>query len=1088
MQFHMETKHKYRASFAPLTLFFLVLIFLFSFPALLSSHTGPIKDEIILTGNHDYDLKPVLHYLEDPNGELTIHEISALDTGKDFEPLSSVHGNFGFTESTYWLRFQARNDTDLKDWVLVFDYPMVERVSLFFKDRNEAILEHKITDNTPYNQRDYRLRYPVFNLPRIESKPSTFHLKVQTRGTMRFPFHVMTPNRLMSRISFQNYGFGLYYGAALVLAIINLVLILVFRNRNYFFFMIFLICYVIFESIQNGHLFEILGVPPGDMKFPLYFLSSSLGMAVTMLFARGFLETWKRAPVMDRLLLVLAPLFLLSGVFGVILGPGMMLSVYTLTVLIWALTNLAAGILITAGGYRPARYYLTAWAFMIIGFIFFALRGRGQLPDNLLTLYGNQAGFFALMFFITLALNDRINLLKQERLEARDQALENMERVNRMKEEMIHAMERNDRLRDDFLYRIGNELEPPLHSLMAMTDSIRQGSYGTVPHAAHRNLDLMRASLERLSGLVTDIADYVRIRHNSIDLSPGWTDIPTLAGLAVQIMRPYAVERGLSLSFRSEEDVPSCMCDEKRIYQVIMNLLDNAITYTSDGYIEVEVSTIQGEEISLVEISVTDTGAGIDDDMLPRVFNLFEENEDSDSRVKGAGIGLSISRHLVELHSGSIHVESETGKGSTFRIHLPPEGGGRILQSPHREHGSREIELLPDASAAADTQETGQHSAKNVSVLVVDDDPLICRVLEGYLVREGYNAMIETNALLAMEKLEARKVFPDILLLDAFIPGLSSPEMIRNIRAIYNESRLPIIVLTLREQVELIQESFRAGASDYLMKPISRDDLSIRLRNTLLLRQIAQHRQRIHVIEQDLGMARKIQLSTLPSRPPELAGLEIGILYVPMEKVGGDFYNFHVVEEKNLGILITDVSGHGIAAALISSMIKVTFSTLKERARTPADFLTEMSRIMVEHLDEHFLTAGYAYIDIEERVIHLARAGHEPTIVYHRSTGDVKDYFPGGAMISPMVQKPFGELKIPLEPGDRVILYTDCVTEIMNNEGKMFGKRKFNEFIRSTADLKAEEVTSRLIVELWSWSGGKDVFDDDLTVLVVDIS
>jgi two-component system sensor histidine kinase ChiS len=327
-----------------------------------------------------------------------------------------------------------------------------------------------------------------------------------------------------------------------------------------------------------------------------------------------------------------------------------------------------------------------------------------------------------------------------------------------------------------------------------------------------------------------------------------------------------------------------------------------------------------------------------------------------------------------------------------------------------------------------------------------------------------------------------------MLLLDAFIPGLSSPEMIRSIRTMYNESRLPIIVLTPREHVELIHETFRAGASDYLMKPVSRDDLSIRLRNTLLLRQIAQQKKRINVIEQDLGMARKIQLSTLPSRPPELPGLEIGLLYVPMEKVGGDFYNFHVTEEKNLGVLITDVSGHGIAAALISSMIKVTFSTLKEKARTPADFLTGLSRIMVEHLDEHFLTAGYAYIDVEDRVLHLARAGHEPTIVYHRSRQDVQDYLPKGAMISPVVRKPFAEIKVTLEPGDRVIFYTDCVTEIMNSEGKMYGKRRFNEFIRDTAGLSPEEVTSRLNVDLWSWTGGKDVFDDDLTVIVVDIT
>jgi sigma-B regulation protein RsbU (phosphoserine phosphatase) len=247
--------------------------------------------------------------------------------------------------------------------------------------------------------------------------------------------------------------------------------------------------------------------------------------------------------------------------------------------------------------------------------------------------------------------------------------------------------------------------------------------------------------------------------------------------------------------------------------------------------------------------------------------------------------------------------------------------------------------------------------------------------------------------------------------------------------------------------------------------------------------------ERLLAIHKELEIARQIQASTLPQTIPALAGLEIAARYLPMSAVAGDFYDFLVVDGQHLGILVADVTGHGVPAALIASMLKVAFAGQAEHAADPALVLTGLNRALCGKFEEHFVTAAYLFVDLEKRVMRYSAAGHPPLMLLSHGADGAREIEENGLMLGLFPEAGYSSVEIPIQPGDRCMLYTDGIFEATNPAREEFGKPRCRQFLETEQALRAPRFAAALLEKVANFSGtnGTRSQDDDITLLVLDL-
>jgi len=246
--------------------------------------------------------------------------------------------------------------------------------------------------------------------------------------------------------------------------------------------------------------------------------------------------------------------------------------------------------------------------------------------------------------------------------------------------------------------------------------------------------------------------------------------------------------------------------------------------------------------------------------------------------------------------------------------------------------------------------------------------------------------------------------------------------------------------------------------------------------------------ERLVAINKELEIARRIQSSTLPQRVPTLAGLEIAARYAPMSAVAGDFYDFLCVDEKRVGILVADVTGHGVPAALIASMLKVAFASQTAHACDPARVLTGLNRSLCGKFEDHFVTAAYLFVDLEKSLLYYSAAGHPPLMLASRAAGKVREIEANGLILGMFPEAAYSSVEIRICPGDRCLLYTDGVFEAKNAAQEEFGKSRCKEFLETQRDIPAARFANALLDSIAGFSGHNFARpqEDDITLLVLD--
>ncbi|HQP47214.1 MAG TPA: SpoIIE family protein phosphatase [Spirochaetota bacterium] len=674
------------------------------------------------------------------------------------------------------------------------------------------------------------------------------------------------------------------------------------------------------------------------------------------------------------------------------------------------------------------------------------------------------------------------------------------DRLNVELEEKNQTLTRIDKIKDDFLANTSHELRTPLNGIIGIAESLIDGVSGTLPDATLHNLSLIVSSGKRLSSLINDILDYSKLKNNEVMLKLRPVDIHQVAEIVISLLRTMVMGKDIALKNEIPKTIPLVYADENRVQQILYNLIGNAIKFTDHGSIRINARTeMNAARTEMIEISIADTGIGIPREKFSEIFKSFEQLEESLAREHGGtGLGLSISKQLIELQGGTIQVDSTVGEGSVFTFTLPAARGHVLTDTlnavsiPVSEGNKKKPDLAAPLQIRVpqiipENGSTPENSANSdtFTILAVDDEPINLQVLENLLTGRKYRFYKAVNGHEALEFFSSHQE-TDLILLDVMMPRMSGYEVCKALRKQKKIYELPILMLTAKNQIHDIVTGFKSGANDYLQKPFDRSELLARIDTLLTMKSAVSTQQKYISLQRELEIARELQISTLPESIPGIQGLDINISYFPMKSVSGDFYDFHYIDDSTLGILISDASGHGIPAAIIAGMMKIAFYIQKNLGTPPADMLPAINSIFGGNFKNQLMSAGYLVIDMKAHTLNYVSAGHPPVFLFRKKTGSIVELNPRGKIMGWMEDIGTEVMTETIEPGDRIIAYTDGIIELMNRDGELFGEKRFLDHITATAHHTGKDFLKSIFQYMAEWSGS-DEGSDDMTLIVADV-
>lgn len=536
-----------------------------------------------------------------------------------------------------------------------------------------------------------------------------------------------------------------------------------------------------------------------------------------------------------------------------------------------------------------------------------------------------------------------------------------------------------DKLKDEFLANTSHELRTPLNGIIGLAESLMDGVTGQLPSRTNANLAMIVASGKRLSNLVNDILDFSKLKNRNLVIYPKPVDLHTMADVVLALSKPLvsgknAEEKDIVLVNNVPHGLPAVMADEDRLQQVLHNLIDNAIKFTECG--QVTVSALKLD--SMLKISVSDTGVGIEPNKFDTIFESFEQVQGmADRDYSGTGLGLSVSRQLVELHGGELNVESELNVGTTFSFTLPmaadmpavniyaEQSVARLhyLEDEHDEEAEQEqwlddlsqeqdvIHQVQQSQVEVDSTDKGLgkqvintkyvHDCSKFRILLVDDEPVNRQVLHNHLSVRNYQIVEASGGQQALKLVEEQGPI-DLILLDIMMPNMSGYEVCKKLRQQYAVNDLPIIFLTAKNQVADLVQSFAVGANDFLTKPVSKYELLKRVETHLRLLDINRHlEQKITERTTELVHAEKMaSLGTLTAGVAHEINNPTNFVHVSVKTLGVNLNEFKRV----LMDLVTDEAEESLLKDFEQRFAAFTddISTIVEGTGRIRDIVTDL--------------------------------------------------------------------------------------------------------------------------------------------------
>ena len=367
---------------------------------------------------------------------------------------------------------------------------------------------------------------------------------------------------------------------------------------------------------------------------------------------------------------------------------------------------------------------------------------------------------------------------------------------------------------------------------------------------------------------------------------------------------------------------------------------------------------------------------------------------------------------------------------------------------------------------------------KKFNILCIDDSKLNRVFISKVLTDLNISITEAENGLKGLEMLNSKNF--DLILLDIVMPEMDGFGFLKEFQKREKEEFIPIILMTGLDDLNSKIKGLNIGADDYLLKPLNEEELIARVFSLLRLKKAnSELYQKNQLIKRELEAAKKIQQYIIPHNFDFIDYPHINGIYLPIEDIGGDFFDCYKLDENRSAFLIADVTGHGIPAALTMTMSKMIFSIYAEKFQGAADLMKEVNRqLRGTLLDMQYITAFYLIYDKSLKTLTYSNAGHTRPLFFKSSKNQVVALDSFGWFIGISDDTEYEEKKVTVADGDRLFLYTDGITEAKNNEGEEFGEVRLARFIKNNNNLHGQEFCDNLMDTLKEYIGGTEINDD----------
>ncbi len=693
---------------------------------------------------------------------------------------------------SYWLYAEVHNDSRNGNWVIDPNDTLIDMVDIQLYGEDGGIRQMLTGYRQPHS---YMLHYGK-DVDLVPGQRYQVLIRFSSPYYARTPvFSVLPRTDYQQLVANENVLIIGSVGALLALTVFNFFIYSITRDRSSLYYSMYVLCY----AVAWGMTFHMTADLFGWHNLHWHYVPFFLLPVLSTLFYTSFLRLKETAPrlyLLSRVNIVL-PLLTLPSCF---LALSYAHTIATIVITIWMTMALTSGIIVWRRGYYPARFF-------VLGFVALMIPGLLILPANvgLIPAVVTNAQLFTLLggtldgVLLAFALADQIRLLRNN-LEQRVK-----ERTAELTEAKEHA-EIVSRHRIDFLSAMSHDIRTPLAGVIGMIKFAMRDQ--SVRGRTEEYLRIGLQNSESLLAILNDILDFSKIDAGRLSIETVDFDLIALIDDALGILQQQADAKSLLLRSDLALDLPRYVRgDPTRLRQILLNLLGNAIKFTDRGEVRLDASALlTAEGRTSVSFDVSDTGPGIPPEVLPRLFQKFEQADHSTTRrYGGTGLGLAICKELVELMGGAIAVESRVGAGSTFSFDLPLELGAAPAQDPstlpRKEHHSYRLRVL-----CAEDVRTNQI--------------IVSTLLEGM----GHDIRIVENGLQALHALSTAAY--DMVLMDGRMPMMDGEQATRVIRAGGNEDYrvldpgIPIIALTANASDHDRARYLAVGMDGFLSKPV----------------------------------------------------------------------------------------------------------------------------------------------------------------------------------------------------------------------------------------------------------------------------
>ncbi len=580
---------------------------------------------------------------------MTISEVSSPEFDGMFRPDSGAVPHFGFP-SVYWIRFSIGKETNAeKTRLLELDFPLMKYLDLYVPAEGAGFNLMQAGALRPMSIRKFLHRNQVFPLV-IDGPVKTFYLRVDGKGQTMTPLTVWTPEAFARMDSRRVMIASCYFGAMMVMVVYNFFIFLSLRDKNYLWYILDIFSYALYVFFVKGFLIEF--VSPETPSINQYaFLLLVPPMLTGLLFARSFLETGRIAPILDHILkiVMLAAILSIPAVF--VVSPDVWKRAMTVVTLFGSVMTLIAGVVCLRRGYHPARYFVGARIFRVLGTVSFGLSINNFLPPNLLTYSSLQLGSICEVVLLSFALADRITVMRREKEEAQAESI----RASHLA------------TLGELAAGVAHEINTPVNTIILSADLLLDTEDRKV---MEHDVDVIKKEGRRIATIVKSLLFFSRRQEKEkVPFAVGELLQGTLDMIGAKLRK-----ENIALTVQVPPGLTNVMVHPQQIEQVFLNILTNAMHALDERHgtaynkktFEIAASELFVNNRPFVRVAFLDNGVGIPASLLDTVKDSFVT-----TKKTGTGLGLSISQQIVNEHGGVIGIESKLGEYTKVSIDLP---------------------------------------------------------------------------------------------------------------------------------------------------------------------------------------------------------------------------------------------------------------------------------------------------------------------------------------------------------------------------------------------------------------------------------